>query len=295
MKFIPSLLLTHYRTGATTWCYLMRVACKGKYEGVLRGFTSLDDSIIYNDGQGELLYSADNGFMPSKFQSSADFSVDNGDVTGWVTDDAITEQDIIAGIFDGAEVTIYRINYTRPQDGHEVVNFGTFGETQFSDNRWKNEFRSLMQQAKQTFGEVYSLTCPAQFGDERCKKEFVWVEATIDAIDGDPMLVFTSSELTQPDGHFAPGVVEVLTGANAGADMDVDEFIEGGFVRLALAMPLPFVVGDKVRIRMDCDKTFEMCRDVHINVLEFRGQHLTPVADTGLQVPGAYVQQEGST
>lgn len=297
MKSIPIQLKAHYNTYATTWCYLMRVACKkGKYDGVVRGFTSLDWPVKYNDGQGELSYSSDNGFAPSKFQNTADFGVDNTDMKGWVQDDGITEEDIFAGIFDGAEVVIYRVNYNDLTPGrHEIVNFGTFGQTEFGDTSWKCEFRSLMQRAKQPSGEVYSLTCRNQFGDKKCKKAFVWITGTVTNVGDDPQLVIQSDDLTQDDGYFAPGVLEATSGLNNGADMDVDMFFEGGLVRLALRMPLQFQVGDTFRIRIDCDKEFETCRDVHDNVLEFRGEHLTPVADTGLQVPGAYIRQENAS
>lgn len=294
MKTIPIQLQSHLEEYATTWCYLMRVACVGKFNGVVRGFTSLDDSLVYDDGDGAVTYRSDNGFMPAKFQQEAGFSVDNTEVTGWVTDEEITEADILAGMFDSAEVTIYRVNYMNLSQGHEVVAFGTLGETQFNENSWKCEFRSIMQQAKQPYGKVYSLTCRNQYGDAKCKMPFEWFEATIDNLGEDPMLIFVATELTQADGYFAPGVIEVLTGANAGADMDVDQFFEGGIVQLALQMPMPFQVGDVIRIRVDCDKLFETCK-AKGNVLEFRGEHLTPVADTGLGVPGAYIERQGAS
>lgn len=294
MKQIPIALQEHYESGATTWCYLMRIACVGRYAGVVRGLSGLDEAIVYDDGQGPLLYRNDGGFMPSKFQQAADFSVDNAEVSGWVTDDEITDADILAGIFDFAEVTIYRVNYMDLSAGHEVVAFGTLGETQFTEDRWRCEFRSLTQQAKQPYGQVYSLTCRNQYGDHKCKMPFEWFEATVTNLGEDPMLVIVAEDLEQGNGFFAPGVIEVLTGANAGADMDVDEFFEGGIIRLALQMPMPFQVGDTFRIRVDCDKSFETCK-AKGNVLEFRGEHLTPVADTGLAVPGAYVPQQGAS
>lgn len=294
MKQIPVALQSHLQEHATTWCYFMRIACVGKYAGVVRGFTSLDETLEYDDGQGAVLYKSDNGFMPAQFQRAADFSVGNTDLTGWVTDESITEQDILSGIFDSAEVTIYRVNYMNLAAGHEVVDFGTLGETQFDENRWQCEFRSLMQQAKQPFGEGYSLTCRNQYGDALCKKPFEWVTATVTGVAEDATLVIQCDALTQDEGFFAPGVLEATSGGNNGADMDVDEFLDGGFVRLALAMPLPFEVGDTIRIRRDCDKTFETCK-ARDNHLEFNGEHLTPVADTGLAVPGAYVVQQGAT
>lgn len=292
MKQIPFQLQSHLRGHATTWCYLMRIACVGKWAGVVRGFASVDHALEYDDGQGALLYRSDNGFMPSKFQQAADFSVDNAEATGWVVDDGITETDILAGIFDAAEVTIYRVNYMNLAAGHEVVAFGTLGQTVFNENTWKCEFRSLTQMAKQPYGQVYSLTCRNQYGDEKCKMPFVWHEATVTGVGENPMLVIEASALGQADGYFAPGVVEILTGANAGADMDVDAFFSGGIIRLALQLPMPFVIGDTFRIRQDCDKLFSTCK-AKGNVLEFRGEHLTPVADTALAVPGAYVRRRG--
>lgn len=292
MKQIPIQLQTHYNSYATTWCYLMRISCVGRFAGTIRGCTSLDEDVVYDDGQGPLTYSASNAVAPAKFQQAADFSVDNTEITGWVTDDEISMTDIMAGIFDFAEVTIYRVNYMDLTQGHEVVAFGTLGQTKFTEDFWRCEFRSLTQQSKQPYGEVYSLTCRNRYGDEKCQMPFEWISGTIDALGDDPTLVFQAGELVQADGYFAPGVVEILSGANAGADMDVDEFFAGGIVRLALQMPMPFQIGDQFRIRVDCDKEFDTCK-AKGNVLEFRGEHLTPVADTGLSVPGAYVSRQG--
>lgn len=292
MKLIPSMLLAHYRSRATTWCYIMRVACKGRWDGTVRGFTSADHSLSYDDGDGLVNYRSDNGFMPAKYQQTADFSTDNTDLSGWIVDDEITDGDIIAGIFDFAEVTIYRVNYMDLSQGHEVVAFGSLGETQFTDINWKCEFRSLTQQSRQPYGKVYSLTCRNVYGDEKCKKAFEWFEGDVTGVGEDATLVLEVSSLVQGDGYFAPGVLEVLTGANAGADMDVDQYFDGGVIQLALQMPMPFSPGDRVRIRVDCDKEFETCKTVKGNRLEFRGEHLTPVADTGLSIPGAYVRRE---
>lgn len=294
MKQIDIQLLEHLQGHATTWCYIMRVASVGKWHGTVRGFSGLDESFEYDDGQGPVFYMADNGFMPAKFQGTADFSVDNSDVVGWVNDEEITDADILAGIFTSAEVTIYRVNYMNLAAGHEVVDFGSFGETQLIGNKWRCEFRSLMQKAKQPTGEVYSLTCRNQYGDALCKKPFEWVSGTVTAQGTNNLLDFTASGLGQAEGYFAPGVIEWLTGDNAGADMDVDDFAVGGIVRLALAMPMPIKVGDTFRIRQDCDKTFETCQ-ARGNYLEFNGEHLTPVGDTGLAVPGAYIVQQGAS
>ena len=292
MKQIPIALQEHLGGYATTWCYLMRIACVGKFAGIVRGFSSCDETLVYDDGEGEVIYRCDNGFGPSKFLRTADLSVDNADVKGWIVDEEITLQNIYAGIFDAAEVTIYRVNYMNLAAGHEIVDFGTLGQTKFTKTSWTNEFRSLAQQARQPYGDVYSLTCRATYGDDKCKMPFEWYNATVTEVGEDPSLVIVCDSLTQADNYFAPGVIEVLSGANEGQDMDVELYFSGGLIQLALRMAQPFSVGDTIRIRVDCDKRFETCKSKG-NVLEFRGEHLTPVADTGLAVPGAYNKRQG--
>ena len=291
MKQIDIKLLDHLKGRATTWCYLMKVVCVGKYDGFVFGFSGLDEDIRFDDGLGEVLYRSDMGMGTSKFASNASFGVGNAEVTGWVKEDVITQEDIFSGLFDNAEVTIYRINYMRPQDGYECVNFGSFGETIFAENNWRCEFRSLRQRARQPFGRVYSLECDAQYGDERCQKPFVWVDGVVTEV-GDGRLSFTASGLTQAEGYFAPGVIMWTGGDNTGKDMDIELFNAGGFVRLMLRMPRTIQVGDTFKIRIDCDKTFLSCRDIHGNKHRFRGQHMIPVADQGVQVPGAYIKRK---
>jgi uncharacterized phage protein (TIGR02218 family) len=289
VKNIPIRLRDHLAQDTTSWCFLMKVTCKGAFAGTVLGFTSLDTSLAYDDGSGVQIYLADNGFTPERLQMSADMGVDNTELQGWVSDAGVTEEQIRAGLFDYAEVVVYRVNYLSLADGHEIVMFGTCGETKFSESGWRTEYRSLTQQARQPISQPFSLSCRAQYGDSRCKKPLVWYDAVVTGLGGDPRRMFTASGLSQPDGFFKVAVVEFLSGANAGAQMEA--YVAGGVVLMALPLSYAVATGDDFRIRQDCDKSFEMCRDVHGNVLNNRSEHLTPVADTALMVPGAYVKR----
>lgn len=288
MKQIPIALQSHLQQPATTWCFLMRVACVGRWAGTVMGFTTLDADLEYDDGKGGVRYRSDNGFKPDRLQTAADFSVGNTDMSGWVTADGITAQDVAAGMFDYAEVTVYRVNYMDLTQGHELVLFGTCGQTKTHQDAWTTEFRSLMQQAKQTISTVYSLTCRAEYGDSKCQMAFVWESATVADIGSDPRRMITSSGLAHADGYFDLGVIEWLTGRNSGLQSEVDEFLDNGDIRLSLPTGFPISEGDTFRIRQDCDKAFATCK-AKGNVLQFRGEHLTPVADTAISAPGAYI------
>jgi phage conserved hypothetical protein BR0599 len=301
MKTIPLALENHLALDATTWCLLCRIECK---DGTVLGFTNLDTSVLYDDGRGEVNYRADNGgFMPERYQATADLSVDNTDLTGWISDSGITIQQIRAGIFDYAKIDIYRVNYMDLSQGREIMGRGTLGQTQYGKTGWRNEFRGLTQQLKQTISLLYSLTCRAKFGDSKCAKAFTWVDGTVTALGVEADLGFTDSALTEDAEWYEPGVIEWLTGDNAGIESEVDTFSAGGVIELMIPLPNPIQVGDTFRIRQDCNKIAVSkngmrgdCKDKHDNLLNFRGEHLIPVEDAGAAlVPGAQVQGSGNS
>lgn len=288
MKSIPIALQSHLDQDATTTCLLLRVETK---DGTVYGFTSLDADVVYDDGDGSVTYRADNGFTPERLQTSADLNVDNTDLQGWVSSDGITEQQIRAGLFDYAQVRCYRVNYMDLSAGHEVYMVGTCGETTYTRNGWKTEFRSLTQQLKQPIAKLYSLKCRAKFGDAQCGKALTWTAGTVTAVDGtEPDRIFTATGLSAADGFYDLGVVEWLTGDNAGAQMEVDTYTDpANVVTHALPLAYPIQVGDTFQIRQDCTKELAYCRDTHNNVVNFRGEPYIPT-DGGLSmVPGAQV------
>lgn len=313
MKTIPISLQNHLNEDATTVCFLSRIETK---EGTVYGFTSLDEDIVYDDGNGPVTYRAENGFTPSRLQATADLSVDNAELEGLVQETGITEAQIRAGLFDYAKVRIYRVNYMSLSDGHEIMDVGTAGETTFSRNGWKTEFRSLKQQLKQPISRLYSLTCRARFGsmpigtgpdsngDSRfeetypCGKEFTWANATVTAVNS--TTAFEATALTQSDGFYTLGVVDWLTGDNAGAQMEVGDFANdsnaSNQVTLALPMYFPVQVGDAFRIRKDCSKIWDDADNGCLfhwgsdRALHFRGEPHIPIADAGQNmVPGAQI------
>jgi uncharacterized phage protein (TIGR02218 family) len=315
MKSIPIALQVHYDADACTTCQLTRVETK---DGTVYGFTDLDADVVYDDGGGSVTYRAENGFTPSRQQASADMAVDNSELAGIVSDTGITMQQIRAGLFDFAHVRIYRVNYMDLSQGHEIIATGTAGETRFSDTGFRVEFRSLTQQTKQPISPAYSLTCRARFGSKAistndidssgtasfeeahpCGMDFTWYGGAVTSVGTSLRTTFTDTGLSQADSFFTPGVVEWLTGSNAGAQMEVDEQTNdssGKSVRLALPMPYAIQVGDTYRIRQDCNK---VARDethgckYHWGadwIYHFQGEPDIPVSDGGANmIPGAQI------
>lgn len=320
MKSIPVALQAHYDTGATTKCYLLRMLTK---DGDLIAQTSLDVDFVYNpatvdpegtgDDWGEATHTAANSFSPMRFQMTADLSVDNTELNGWVhTDSEISRQRIMNGLFDFARVRLYRVNYMDPTQGHELVFAGRLGQTTYSRNGWQVEWRSLTQILRQPMAYLYSTNCRKIFGsmpigtggeqpEERhpCGKEWVWETYTVTGVDsGEPDRIFTASGMTEATDWYKPGVAEFLTGDNAGKQMDVDTNV-GDEVSLSMNLIFHINNGDTFRIRQDCNKRDRIrngipgdCKDKHNNLPQFGGEPDIPIADGGtLMVPGAHIRQ----
>lgn len=313
MKSIPVALKNHLAEDATTWCYITRIDTKS---GLTIGLSGLDTSLTYDDGISEVVYRADDGgFYPERLQAAADLAVDNTEISGWVSDAGITEQQIRAGVLDYARVRIYRVNYMDLSQGHEMMAYGTLGETVFSKSGWRCEFRSLKQQLKQPVNRMASLTCSARFGSKPigtggeqpeekwfCGKDWAWTEGVVSAVDGiEPDRLFSDDSAEEATGFYDPGVIQWVTGENAGAESDIEtQVLDSGVGEFSLAIPLPFNIqsGDTYRRRQDCNKVALTkgdlqgdCKDKHNNLLNFRGQNFIPIADaSSSMLPGANVE-----
>lgn len=291
MKQIPVLLLTQYAKPGGSFCYLAKVTDK---KGNAHGFASLDADILFDDGLGPLWYSCIDELRPQRIETTSDYDADTTELVGWFNREL--EKLILAGMFNRADVVIYRIAYLKPELGAEEVLFGTVGKIDFaanSDGKRKLEFVGLKEQLGQKVGDLYSLTCRAQFGDDKCKMPYVWQFGQVTTVGGSPYLAFSTSGVVRPAGYFEFGVVEFLTGDNTGAILEVEGWTATGDVQLSFLTPYPVRPGDQFRIRRDCGKTESDCK-AYGNIINMRAEHLTPVENSGIMVPGAYIKSSGA-
>lgn len=290
MKTIPIALMTDLRKLGTSLCFAVKVRC---VDGQVFGFTNLDADLRFDDGEGMLRYSSSEELCPQNIQTESNFEVDNTDLLGWFDEEM--EKLVMAGKFSAAEVTIYRVSYQRLSNGLEVVAYGNVGEIDFARNKKgkrKVEFRSLMQQLKQRATNSYSLLCRAKFGDEKCGMPYVWESGVVSAVE-DLNLKFTVTGLVHDDAYFDFGVVRFTSGDNTGAELEVETWLETGEVTLSFVTPYPVKVGDEFDIRRDCGKTETDCK-AYGNIINMRAEHLTPVENSSVMVPGAYVKSVGA-
>ena len=293
MKNIPIALQADYEKPTGGYAYLAKVVTT---QNEVYGFTTLDDDIRFDDGFHNVLYDCESEMRPQNVRGTSDTTADSTDLLGWFNKQL--ENKIIAGMFSRAELTIYRVSYLNLQYGAELIAYGTVGEIEYGDvkSKRKIEFVSLKGQLQQVVNDLYSLTCRADFGDKRCGMPFVWSNATVSTVGDSPYLNFNLTGLTQPSGTYEFGVVEFLSGPNTGFTMEVESSIlDTGITNIQLSFMCPFPVtpGTLVRIREDCGKTEFDCI-TYGNIINMRAEHLTPVEEAGVMVPGAYIKSQGA-
>lgn len=291
-KQIPLALKLEYSKSSTSTAYAVRI--ESVKTGEVAGFTSCDSTLRFDDGDGLVAYSPVEELAPQNFQTSADMAVDNTKLVGWFSD--ALEKRFLAGVFDSAKITIYRVAYLNLGAGFEIVGYGNVGEVDYASDakeRRKVEFRGLTQILAASTNQLYSLTCRANFGDSKCRMPLAWEAATVTELGSNAQLKFKVGSISRPPGYFELGVVNFIDGDNAGADLEIESWEADGSVKLSYAAPYVITVGTKVRLRRDCDKTETNCK-AYGNIVNMRAEHLTPTEDQSLMVPGAYIKNRNA-
>ncbi len=296
MRDISIQLADDFRQAANTRCFLFKVMPVGLDPLCL---TTLDQDIDYDDGSGLKTYKARRGVTPYAVETAQDLSVDNSQMQALISEfelDGFTVDAIRRGVYDDARFVTYAVNYLDLSHGHVVVGAGFIGQVKNVDGlTCFPELRSLSQTLKQkAVIERGSNSCRAQFGDARCQfpVDDLWTNRTVTAVGLESDRTFTINGSAPGNDDFKPGVVEWLTGDNAGKTLEV-ESNTGAVVTLAFPTDKPIQNGDTLRIRADCTKLWDGPRGCKFydaiepgQLWRFRGEPFRPVADTAsLMVP----------
>lgn len=281
---IPSLLLAHQQSGATTIAWAMKIV-RGDDE--VFGFTSADrDCDDLGDG---ILYRADLGLDVSSLVSSAGFAVDNAEVTILADGEVFTRADILAGRWDGARWWLYRYNWATPSQGAETYKRGSFGVVQPRPGCYVAEMRGLRQKLQQPIGNVTQPTCRNRLGDAKCGINLTGspgftVTGTLTSVTSQQ--VVRDSARTEAADWFAEGELTLTSGASAGLTVKVKSYAADGTVTLALPLILGAEVGDAYSMIAGCRRRLaEDCVAKFSNAINFNGEPHVPGIDEVTRPP----------
>lgn len=312
-RAIPIALQDHLDSGQTTTCYLILIT-PVQPNVPAYGVTTLNRPVVYDDGNGEVTYSAAIGVDTTAFQGNANLTVDNAEGTSLMPefDVPISEEDIRAGLYDFARYAVYLVNYADLSMGHITLRSGTIGQVTIDVDglSFVNEFRGLSAELKQSVCEKDSLSCRAIFGSQPMGSSIpgpiqrfpcgfdatsLLKSATVVSVGIENTLTFDiTPDTDMGQDSLNPGIVVWSTGMNAGRTYEIDTNTAGGEITLAHETAFPIQIGDQLEYREDCSK---LARDDEKGcrhwfgpdwVLHFRGEPDIPIGDAGaMETPGA--------
>lgn len=267
----------HLATGATTLC---RCWALTRQNGVTMGFTDHDTDLQFEG----IVFRADTGLTARALQQTTGLSVDNTEAMGALSDASLTEEDILAGRYDGAEVRAWLVNWAKVAD--RLLQFrGTVGEITRSAGAFQAELRGLTEALNQPQGRIYQKPCAAVLGDSLCRFDLnapgYATERAAEIVEEGRVFRF-ASVAGFDDRWFERGTFKVLSGRAEGLIGVVKNDRANGLARrveLWEALALPVAPGDMVRIEAGCDKRAENCRLKFQNFLNFRGFPHVPGED----------------
>ena len=284
----------HLATGQTSVCRCWAVI---RRDGVSYGFTDHDLPLVF-DG---LTYRADAGMSAKALVQSTGLSVDNTEAMGVLSDSSITEADIDAGRFDGAEVLHWLVNWR--DVSQRMLRFrGSIGEIRRGAGAFHADLRGLSEALNQPQGRVFQRPCAAVLGDAGCKFNLATVgyfeERAVEGVERGQVFSFALMDLFDAR-WFERGRIRVVSGAGAGlvGVIKHDQFVTGGARVIELWEPLRSVIvpGDVVRLEAGCDKRSETCRLKFNNYVNFRGFPDIPGEDWLMSVPTGQGDESGGS
>jgi uncharacterized phage protein (TIGR02218 family) len=278
MREIPVDFAARLAAETVTLCACWRFV---RQDGAVFGATDHDASIILDDvdhapvrglGGGEL--SLSDGLAPGQAFAS-----------GVLEASFITEEDLLAGLWDGARVDVWRVDWRAPE--HRVAVWsGRLSEVTREGDAFRAELVSVKSMLERTIGRVFQRSCDAELGDGRCG-----VDLSAPAFRASGMVterirpgrVRASGLAGHAPGWFTGGVLTWTSGALSTLKARVT--LHAGD-ELELRGPCG-AAGDAFLVTAGCDKTVAMCSERFGNTIRFRGHPHMPGPDFILSGPSA--------
>lgn len=270
--------------GASTFCSCWRLA---RRDGVVSGFTDHDRDIEFNG----TLFRANTGLSASALESGLGFSPGTSEAAGALSDDALSEIALSNGLYDGASVETWLVDWSEPAD-RALLDVATIGEVKRGEFAFSAELRSAAHYFDQAQGRAFQRACSADLGDARCGVDLdsppFRTTGAVASFDGGVMTADLAGAFVS--GFFTGGALSFVGGVNAGARLTVKSHLQDG-VRARFTFWTPParapLAGDAVSVAAGCDKSATTCQAKFANIANFRGFPHMPGNDRVIAYPSS--------
>ncbi|NJC41525.1 hypothetical protein GGQ87_001783 [Brevundimonas alba] len=163
MRQIPAELAARIESGASTLCHAWLLK---RADGLQLGFTDHDRDLEL----GGITCRAASGWTTGAAESAIGLTGGSAAAAGVLDDIAICEADISAGLYDGAQVALWRVDWRRP-DLKVRLWVARLARIRREGEGFTADLEGPMAALERVTGRTYGRDCDAQLGDARCRVE----------------------------------------------------------------------------------------------------------------------------
>lgn len=287
MRAVSEALAAQLASGVTTLAFVWRVE---RRDGAVFAFTDHDCALAFD----ELVAEPVQGLAAGAIEKSVGLSVDSASLSGALSSESINEDDLARGLWDGARVDVYRVDWNVPA-GRVHLFVGHIGEVRRGAQAFEAELRGLQAALNVPVGRVFSRFCDADVGDLRCG-----VDIEAPAFRGGGVITevlgthsFRASGLgVYVDQWFGRG--RVVWGDETQSEVATHRN-EDGVAVFELLDAADLSEGVTFSVYAGCDKRIETCRAKFANAVNFRGFPHMPGNDALQAGPSAGNRLDGGS
>jgi uncharacterized phage protein (TIGR02218 family) len=289
MRSIPTGMAAALASGVTTFAHVWRLK---RGDGADFAFTDHDRPILFDALTCEPM----TGLRAGVIEKSLGLGVDTTSIHGALSSEAISDVDLARGLWDGARVDVFRVDWSDPLQRVHLFS-GRIGEVRRGAKAFEAELRGLQAPLNTPVGRVFSRHCDADLGDARCAKN---IETAAFKGAGVVMALASGAAFRASGlGAFAEGWFTRgrLVWSEGGEGEVAAHRVDGGTALLELLdQPGPAVtLGATFTVYAGCDKRIETCAAKFANILNFRGCPHMPGNDAVQSGPIAGQPMDGSS
>lgn len=160
MRDIPDALTARIESGAATLCHVWLLR---RRDGAVLGFTDHDRDLEV-DG---VTCSAASGWTAGAADSSTGLAAGSAAVAGVLDDAGLAEDDLAAGVWDGADVEAWRVDWNEPVLRVRLWT-ATVERVRREGEAFTAELAGPLAALDRVVGRTYGRDCDAVLGDARC-------------------------------------------------------------------------------------------------------------------------------
>lgn len=241
-----------------------------RVDGVVMGFTDHDRPLAFTDPvRGAVVLEPSTGFTASAFAESVGLGNNDMDIEGALSSDNITAKDLANGVYDGAEVRYYWLDWSNTAN-YDLLSVSRIAEITRNQDSFSATIEGLGAKASEPVGLRITRECSLAFGGlvaatgQGCGLDLSDPSysqiAVVSRVISDRSFAVTG--MTLAAGLCIFGNVNWSSGANSGASSTVKSHtVRGGeaIFELDLEPGGLIALGDGLKAIAGCDKSKARC------------------------------------